>query len=143
MEVCAALSTESYSLPNVAVQCALLHDVIEDTEIGFEELETQFGQVVAEGVLALTKDPNLSKSDAMDDSLARILRCPAEVWIVKLSDRITNLQKPPESWSAKKRTYYVEEAETILKTLGPASAYLTNRLARKIEVYRKAWCGSQ
>ena len=41
---------------------AHLHDVIEDTEIGFEELETQFGQVVAEGVLALTKDPNLSKS---------------------------------------------------------------------------------
>ena len=86
-----------------AVQLAILHDVIEDTDTTFEELEEQFGERVAAGVLALTKNDNLpSKSAKMMDSLARINRQPKEVGMVKLADRITNLQEPPGYWNNQK-----------------------------------------
>ena len=38
----------------------------------------------------------------MDDSLSRILDLGREVTIVKLCDRITNLQKPPVKWDKEK-----------------------------------------
>ncbi len=140
MEVCAALSAERFPEPDVAVQCALLHDVIEDTPVTYGEVEAHFGPEVARGVLALTKDETLSKPDAMADSLARIRLCPREVWIVKLADRITNLQKPPAKWSTEKRLYYVEEAEVILSALGAASTYLRERMTATIQRYRENWC---
>jgi guanosine-3',5'-bis(diphosphate) 3'-pyrophosphohydrolase len=40
----------------LALQVALLHDVIEDTATTLLELEQQFGTEVAAGVLALTKN---------------------------------------------------------------------------------------
>ena len=36
MEIIAALAVEEVKHPNLAVQCALLHDVIEDTKIGYQ-----------------------------------------------------------------------------------------------------------
>ncbi|RME59727.1 MAG: bifunctional (p)ppGpp synthetase/guanosine-3',5'-bis(diphosphate) 3'-pyrophosphohydrolase [Caldilineae bacterium] len=122
--------------PDLAVQCALLHDVIEDTPVTHQELAQRFGQAVADGVLALSKNPNLpSRSAQMADSLARIRLQPREIWLVKLADRITNLQPPPVHWSAQKIAAYREEAQAILETLGAADAYLAQRLAQKIAAY--------
>ena len=46
--------------PDLLVQCALLHDVIEDTNSTYDEIEKEFGVEVADGVLALSKDENLT-----------------------------------------------------------------------------------
>jgi guanosine-3',5'-bis(diphosphate) 3'-pyrophosphohydrolase len=46
----------------------------------------------------LTKKENLPKGEKMVDSLKRIKDLQKEVWAVKLADRITNLQEPPQSW---------------------------------------------
>ena len=46
MEVMAALANESKRDGNLAVQCALLHDVIEDTAVGYEDVEVGFGTAV-------------------------------------------------------------------------------------------------
>lgn len=124
--------------PELLVQCALLHDVIEDTSVTPKELETAFGQEVAMGVLALSKNVRLpSKQARMQDSLARIRKQPHEVWMVKLCDRITNLQPPPKHWSREKTLHYLDEAIQILETLGEASDYLSSRLRQKIEEYRR------
>jgi len=142
MEVCAALTVEDFERPNLGMQCALLHDVIEDTDTTYEQVAQRFGDDVARGVMALTKDEGLPKPEAMADSLQRIRDCSPEVWAVKLADRITNLQKPPAKWSPEKRTYYVNEADIILAQLGDASAYLRERLRLKIVEYRSQHCGS-
>jgi (p)ppGpp synthase/HD superfamily hydrolase len=90
---------------------------------------------VAAGVAALSKRKGLAKADAMRDSLARIRERPHAVWLVKLADRITNLQPPPKHWTAEKIANYRVEAELILRELGPASSYLGKRLAEKIASY--------
>jgi (p)ppGpp synthase/HD superfamily hydrolase len=135
MEVMTAYAAAGGFDVNFAVQCALLHDVIEDTPITYEEVVSHFGKEVADGVLALTKDESLEKSLQMKDSLQRILLQPNEVWIVKLADRVSNLQPPPSYWTAERKAFYKNEALEILETLKGAHSFIENRLAEKIRNY--------
>jgi len=72
----------------------------------------------------------------MQDSLVRILLQTKEVWMVKLADRITNLQPPPPHWDLPKKIKHSDEAIDILQQLGPANKQLAKRLALKIEQYQ-------
>lgn len=121
--------------PDLAIACALLHDVVEDTATSEAEVAAAFGAEVAAGVAALSKDPALPKDQQLDDSLARIRTCSPEVWAVKLADRITNLQEPPPHWSAAKRVSYRADAERILTALADGHAPLAARLRERIDAY--------
>lgn len=135
MEVVGVMSVESGHDGDLAIQCALLHDTIEDTDITYSQLASEFGIDVADGVKALSKDPAIEKSDQLPDSLARICLQPNEIWIVKLADRITNLQSPPVHWDRAKVIRYRQEAIAIHTALESASPYLAARLTTKIESY--------
>ena len=137
MEVMTAVAiSTNVENPDLSVQCALLHDVIEDTVTTYTQIKTKFGLAVADGVLALSKNPDLPTPKAqMADSLARIKTQSHEIWMVKLADRITNLQRPPKHWKQEKITNYRIEAKLILEALGSANVYLANRLQQKIEQY--------
>jgi (p)ppGpp synthase/HD superfamily hydrolase len=135
MEIIAAVNVESESDGNLALQCACLHDTIEDTNTSFEQLESEFGAKVANGVLALTKNNSLDKALQISDSLRRIKGQSQEIWMVKLADRITNLQVPPDYWKEDKIIRYREEAILIYEALKDASPFLAARLAGKIEDY--------
>lgn len=137
MEVIAACAVEPVAMPDLAIQCALLHDTIEDTDTTPDDLAARFGPAVLAGVQALSKNPALPKPAAMQDSLARIRRQPREVWMVKLADRISNLGDPPDHWSADKTERYRREATDILDTLGEASPFLAARLAQRIRDYAR------
>ncbi len=136
MEVIAALAEDLGRDGDLAVQCALLHDVVEDTQVTYARVEAEFGAQVALGVLALTKDPALDKPLQMPDSLRRIRQQPYEIWMVKLADRISNLAPPPDYWTKDKIAWYREEALEIYAALHPASDLLARRLLEKIEAYR-------
>nr|MDZ8234966.1 HD domain-containing protein [Nostoc sp. ChiQUE02] len=136
MEVIAALSVETEHDGNLAIQCAILHDTIEDTDTTFKEIKTEFGESVANGVLALTKDESLAKHLQMADSLQRIKKQPQEIWMVKLADRISNLQAPPHYWTQDKIIRYREEGIQIYEALQDASPFLASRLAKLIEDYK-------
>lgn len=121
---------------NLAISCALLHDVIEDANITYDELYMKFGEKVANGVEALTKDKTLaSKQEQMKDSIERLLTQPYEVQMVKLADRIINLGIPPKHWDNDKIKKYQKEAGFILSCLGNSNIYLSKRLEEKIENY--------
>ncbi len=138
MEVLWALPTDPQLDGNLAVQCALLHDVIEDTVATPELVQEHFGEAVAAGVLALTKDERLpTKNEQMVDSLQRIRLQPKEVWVVKLADRITNLYHPPHYWNNAKILAYQQEARLIYNALHEANAALAQRLGEKIEQYSR------
>ena len=126
---------------DLAIQCALLHDTLEDTATTYAQLVEEFGQAVADGVLALTKDTALAdKAAMMRDSLDRIRQQPPEVWMVKLADRIANLYHPPHYWDRTKMEAYVAEAQLIHDALAPANAVLAERLAAQIAAYPRFYC---
>jgi len=90
MEVTAALAVESELDGDLAVQCALLHDTIEDTGVTLSELKDGFGKKVADGVLALTKDETVGadlpdkwerKNLQTHGSLQRIKSQSREIWM--------------------------------------------------------------
>jgi (p)ppGpp synthase/HD superfamily hydrolase len=136
-EVTAVLASERLADPELAVTCALLHDTLEDTATAYDELVSQFGVGVADGVRALSKDASLAKDDRMADSLRRIRAQPREIWIVKLADRIVNLAPPPAAWSADKRRAYRDEALQIADALGAASTTLDARLRARAAAYEQ------
>jgi (p)ppGpp synthase/HD superfamily hydrolase len=138
-EVIAALPTTKLANPDLAVVCALLHDVVEDTPTPLDEVAARFGDDVAAGVSALTKNDKLPKPEQMPDSLRRIRQQPPEIAVVKLADRITNLSEPPHYWTPEKRRAYREEAIVIADTLGDASPTLDARMRARIERY-KSFC---
>ncbi|WP_264531446.1 HD domain-containing protein [Flavobacterium sp. N502540] len=118
-----------------AIQIALLHDILEDTATTFEEIAAEFDEEIAQAVLALTKNSKIPKEERMTDSLVRIKALSKEVWAVKLADRITNLQVPPENWTVEKIKEYHKQAVQILNTLKGGNAYLEKRLLERIQNY--------
>lgn len=139
-EVINALYMEplSYDENNVAIACALLHDVNEDTPTKITRETALVGhvEVIVKGVAALTKDKTLpSKEAQMQDSIARLKKRQNCVAMVKLADRITNLGVPPTHWDVTKKRAYLHEARFILNELGYAHRYLANKLAEKIKAY--------
>lgn len=138
MEVAWGLAVLSLPNPDLAIQCALLHDTLEDTAATYDQLRAEFGTDVADGVQALTKNGRFPhKTTQMADSLSRIQTQPYEVWLVKLADRITNLQAPPYYWDRAKIAAYRAEAQQIYDALHSAHAPLAARLAEKIEQYQQ------
>jgi (p)ppGpp synthase/HD superfamily hydrolase len=118
---------------NLIMQCSLLHDTMEDTPITLNILSDRFGNQVAEGVLALTRQ----EGETSADYLKKIVRQKKEIWMVKLADRIWNMTLPPEHWDAAKRRDYQEDARLIYETLKSGSPYLAARLSDKIYAYNR------
>lgn len=135
LEIMSAHLSEPIVDVELALCCAILHDVVEDQSVDPDELERRFGSAVAAGVAALSKDPSLPHEKAMADSLARIREQSRAVWCVKLADRISNLRGAPVHWSAARIETYREESLQILKVLGVAHRGLAVRLATKIGAY--------
>ena len=128
----------SYEEANVAISCALLHDVSEDTDttIGTNSLNIPNIRTVLQGVWALTKNEKLpTKQEQMQDLLERLQIQPKCVQMVKLADRITNLAPAPLFWNRSKRRSYVKEAKMILDALKSANPYLAQKLQDKIDSY--------
>ena len=72
MEMLAVAAVEDIGDANLAMQCALLHDTLEDTRVRYEQLQENFGQAVADGVLALTLNKRLPRPAQMSECLERI-----------------------------------------------------------------------
>ena len=56
--------------------------------------------------------------------------------MVKLADRITNLQPPPGHWENDRKKKYLKQAELIYEELKDGSLYLADRLKVKITKYQ-------
>ena len=120
-----------------AVQAALLHDTVEDTDTTLREIEQHFGKEIASAVDALTKNEKLPKKDQIKDSVQRIKKLEKEVWAVKLADRITNLMPPPKDWSKEKVQHYLDDSRMIWEELKEGNAYLAVQLSEKINEYHQ------
>ncbi len=81
-----------------SLMAAMLHDVIEDTEVDFSGIEGQFGNAVAtivEGVSKLTHLEVETKAEAQAENFQKMVMAMAEdirVILVKLADRLHNMR---------------------------------------------------
>ncbi len=86
-------------MDSASICVALLHDVVEDTEVTLEDLKKQFGQEIAmivDGLTKLTAIPlDVTKEQARAENIRKMLLAmyeDARVIIIKLADRLHNMR---------------------------------------------------
>ena len=130
---------------NAAIVTSLWHDVLEDTKIRQVDMKHWFTSfynfpmqhTVMLAVSALSKDKILPKRLRMLDSIDRILRVRPWVGIVKMCDRIVNLDPTtiPRDWELEWHAEYRDEAKLIYSRLKHCGPYTASRLKQKIDQY--------
>jgi RelA/SpoT family (p)ppGpp synthetase len=96
--VMVAISLAEMRMDCHGIMAAILHDVIEDTEVTKEQLAAQFGHEVAElvdGVTKLSKIGHKSRAEAQAENVRKMFMAMAidlRVIMVKLADRLHNMQ---------------------------------------------------
>lgn len=95
----ARITVEEIGLGTTSVMCALLHDVVEDTETTLDEIEKEFGNVVARIIDGLTKISGLynksSNTSDQAENFRKMLLTLADdvrVILIKLADRLHNMR---------------------------------------------------
>ena len=85
-------------LDSITIAAALLHDVVEDADVGLHEIRERFGEEVAGLVDGLTKISSLtfrSAAEAQSENYRKLLLSiarDARVIMVKLADRLHNMR---------------------------------------------------
>ena len=92
----AKIAAEEIGLGTTSIVCALLHDVVEDTDITIEEIEAQFGTKVANIIDGLTKISGVfDTSSPQAENFRKMLLTMANdvrVILIKLCDRLHNMR---------------------------------------------------
>lgn len=109
---------QALSVPSRVIQAAWLHDVLEDCDVEYHELQDAFGDKVAELVLWLT-DAYTSKEHGNRKERKRLERvrfkkAPYYAKVIKLADLISNtssiVERDPEFAKV-----YLEEKRSLLE----------------------------
>ena len=115
--VAAADITVDMGLDEDSIVAALLHDVIEDTNLTHEDIAHQFGEAVAdivEGVTKLTRVQYTSKEDEQMENLRKMLMAMAKdirVILIKIADRLHNMRTMAYQSADKQRSKSLETME--------------------------------
>lgn len=120
---------------------AILHDTIEDTETGAEELEALFGGEVLALVQECTDDKSLPK---LERKRLQILHAPHKssgAKQIKMADKISNVEdithNPPGDWSRERRLEYLDWAEQVVAGLRDANAGLAGHFDETLKSARQ------
>lgn len=159
--ICVAIILASLELDKETIAAGIMHDVIEDTEYTYEDLQKMFGKDVADLVDGVTKLTQISwKNDKIEmqaENLRKMFLAMAKdirVILIKLADRLHNMRtlqymKPEKQKEKAKETMEiyapiaqrlgisklkVELDDLSLKYLEPE---VYNELARKIELKKE------
>ena len=115
--VAAADISVDMGLDEDSIVAALLHDVIEDTQLTHHDIARQFGEPVAnivEGVTKLTRVQYTSKEDEQMENLRKMLMAMSKdirVILIKIADRLHNMRTMAYQTEEKQRIKSLETME--------------------------------
>src|SRR6186997_3520876 len=127
-KICAELR-----LDEETIAAALLHDVVEDTEIGIDEVRAEFGDEIAnlvEGVTKLTRIQFQSREHAEAENYRKMIVAMAQdvrVILIKLADRLHNMR----TLEYLGRQKQVQKARETLDVYAP--------LAHRLGIHKLKW----
>ena len=104
-----ALILTDIEMDSASICAALLHDVIEDTDMSYVAIEREFGEEIAllvDGVTKLSRINFKSKEDAQAENLRKMFIAMAKdirVILIKLADRLHNMRTYSSKMNENKR----------------------------------------
>ncbi|MGH3171679.1 MAG: HD domain-containing protein [Trebonia sp.] len=96
---------------------AVLHDVVEDTACGVEDVRAEFGAEVAALVGWVTippAGPDQDRKSVKEAYLTGLAAAPDKAVLVKLADRVSNVQTLRNLSFARQRDYYAQTVKYIV-----------------------------
>jgi len=123
------------------LMAAVLHDVIEDTDATYEDVQRQFGGRVAGIVQDVSDDKSLDREARRRLVVDTIGRKSREARLIKLSDLIANVHDVihhPPRWTLERKLDYLRWAERVAAAVSGTHAGLESELAGKIAAAREA-----
>ena len=92
----ATIAAQDIGLGRTSITCALLHDVVEDTDYTLEDISAMFGEKVAHIIDGLTKLDKVEDAESMQaENFKKIissLSYDIRVVLIKLADRLHNMR---------------------------------------------------
>ena len=125
---------------------AWLHDIIDDTETSFDELDQRFGSRVAVMVLSISKDKNLPRSKQEEQYVKQLKESTFDAKLIKLCDisaclrdlKNTPVSKTKRMKEVKKKLFYLNVIKSDLikhKSKVPGISSLINGINEMISSY--------
>lgn len=118
LEVAELLSTVGRIADCDILAAAILHDTLEDTDAGEEELIQKFGDDVLGYVKEVTDDRSLTKKERKTLQIQKAPALSDGAKQIKLADKISNLTdillNPPEDWTINRRLEYVDWCVNVI-----------------------------
>ncbi len=103
---------KSAGCPENIVNIGYLHDVVEDTSYGYEDILKKFGKKLADGVLALSEDKSIIDYRARKkDFLDRLQLLDNDLLMVELADKLHNLLSDYEKFEVDGVDVLITEAD--------------------------------
>lgn len=103
------------------IAAAILHDTVEDTDTTVEDIEEHFGKDIRDIVIEVTDDKSLPSPERKRLQIEHAATISHEAKLVKLADKISNLQdilaSPPVKWSLERKREYFDWAKAVIDQL--------------------------
>ena len=132
-----------YGCPKHVVLAALLHDVVEDSDVTIDQVRSEFGELVAGLVELMTRDtPEMRKASfairraSFDEHLEKLLKAGPEALAISAADFIENCPFYKYADSPELKDYLKWKHEKFIKRTEP---FLKNSplWPELIEVYKE------
>lgn len=87
-----ATKVSEFTMDPHVISAAILHDVVEDTDVTLDEIRNKFGERIADMVDLLTElpDPTLNRKSRKAKQMQRLADASADVQLIKAMDLIDN-----------------------------------------------------
>ncbi|KAH8358910.1 hypothetical protein KR093_003247, partial [Drosophila rubida] len=138
INVSTILATEAGVTDEAVLMAALLHDVVEDTDATFSDVEQLFGADITGLVREVTDDKSLEK---MERKRLQIVNAPCashRAKLIKLADKLDNLRdlqvNTPTGWTEERREAYFVWAKSVVDGLRGTNVVLEKQLD---EIFRQ------
>jgi (p)ppGpp synthase/HD superfamily hydrolase len=100
-----AKALEQFTDDEEIIAAGYLHDIIEDTDVTYEQLKEKFGQRIADLVHEVTDE---GEKDAYGKYFPRLKT--KEGILIKLCDRASNISRM-DSWDEKRQAHYLKKTK--------------------------------
>lgn len=102
------------------VQAAWLHDAVEDTPLTVEEVEEEFGPIIADLVERVTNKPGKNRKERHANTYPRLVESEGAVFL-KMCDRLANLKACKQPGNKNLIGMYRKEHKAFKAIFGPVA----------------------